>query len=131
MSKEQGRSLTESSFGSLVNPHPQSPLNFVHAEASTFTVAMLITHLTMDNFVWLGIMYAKPGLFAISLLASLNGRRTTSLALQESVVSSLLFPPLSSQGEPRTMTVNITTAHLTVSSDPEKAIPSKEELMSA
>ncbi|KAH8813453.1 hypothetical protein DL96DRAFT_520357 [Flagelloscypha sp. PMI_526] len=37
---------------------------------STFTVTMVATYLTMDNFVWLGIMYTKPGLFAVSLLAS-------------------------------------------------------------
>ncbi|KAH8813454.1 hypothetical protein DL96DRAFT_1626104 [Flagelloscypha sp. PMI_526] len=97
---------------------------------SAFTVAMLVAHLTMDNFVWLGIMYAKPGLFAISVLASLNGRQSTSDALQESIDGSILFPPLSSQGVHRSMTVNITTAHLTVSSEAGKAIPSKEALMS-
>ncbi|KAH8832475.1 hypothetical protein DL96DRAFT_1582248 [Flagelloscypha sp. PMI_526] len=94
----------------------------------TCTVAMLVTYLTMDNFVWLGILYTKPGLFALSLLASLNGRRSTSKAFQESIDSSILFPPSSSQGVHKEMVVNITTAHFTVQSDPEKGTTSQESI---
>ncbi|KAH8825571.1 hypothetical protein DL96DRAFT_1609283 [Flagelloscypha sp. PMI_526] len=98
---------------------------------SVITIAMVVTYLTMENFVWLALFYTNACMFAVSLLASLKARKTTVKALCTSVDGSVRIaslPTSSNRGITRRMTVTVNSRRLTVPLDPEKALGSTEKM---